>query len=114
MQNAVRHGKAMDYLVPAGAAIKGGDLIVFPGMVGVAATDGEEGDTIALETTEVYELPIDPAFGSGAIAQGVVVYATSTGKITPTQDAENPLTRAGVTWWPRAVGESFVQVKINV
>lgn len=114
MQNSKRHGRAIDYTVPDSVSVKGGDLIVFPGMVAVAATDGEEGQIIACEAEGVFELPVASGFGSGSIAQGVAVYTTESGDVTPTQDTENPLVRAGVTWAGRAPGETAVLVKINV
>ncbi len=113
MQNSLRDGRAVDYLVPEEAEISGGDLIVFPAMVAVAATDGLPGQTIACITEGVFELPLAAA-ATAAIAQGAPLYAEADGLLTPDQNEEAPfLLQAGVTWEACAKGETHAMVKIN-
>lgn len=103
MQNSVSIGRAIDY-TPA-SDVTGGQLIVLPGMVVVAATDIAAGETGACEAVGVFEL----AKASGAISQGAPVYVDSQGKITATAST----TFAGVAWRAAAAGDATVDVSIN-
>lgn len=103
MQNSVSIGRAIDY-TPA-SDVEGGQLIVLPGMVVVAATDIAAGEMGACEAVGVFEL----AKASGAVSQGAPVYVDSQGKITATATA----TFAGVAWRAAAAGDAAVDVCIN-
>ncbi len=103
MQNEVSIGRAIHYTPDKDVA--GGQLVVLPGMVAVAATDIASGETGACVAVGVFEL----AKASGAIAQGAPVYVDAQGKITATASA----TFAGVAWRAAEAGDVTVDVSLN-
>lgn len=105
MQNLVQNGETLKYRCTG--PVRGGQLIVFPDMVAVAAIDGEDGDLITLETTRVFLLP---KVKSEAIGQGVRVYVNDQKEITATASSSP----AGVAWADAAANSTEVAVKINV
>ncbi|MDR3133260.1 MAG: DUF2190 family protein [Prevotellaceae bacterium] len=109
MKNFVEDGKVLNYKV-TGAAVKSGDIVVIGKLVGVAVTDGEVGDTIAVAIEGVYKL----AKGSGALTQGAQAYVNvaESGAVTIIGTATGN-TFAGYVWADAAAGESTVAVKLS-
>lgn len=106
MQNQIQNGSTIEYT--PGVDVRGGDLIIFPGMVAVAITDIPAGSVGAAETEKVHELPKD----STAFAQGQTVYARADGTVTATS-GENTVP-AGKCWASADGNAATVAVKINV
>ena len=105
MRNKVRENRTINYK-PTTDPVKGGDLVVFPGMVAVAATDIAVDGLGACEVFGVYALPKK---AGEAIAQGVRVYVDN-GEITATEST----TVVGVTWEDAAAGDETANVGINI
>ena len=70
--NYKQDGKVLHYVVQSGDNIKSGDLVAVEDVVGVAMTDGEEGDLLAVSVEGVYGVPVPAAVGT--VNQGVKVY----------------------------------------
>lgn len=80
MQNKIQGTHLMSY-TPAGAAVKGGDLVKLgDSFYGVAVKDLAVGETGIVDTDGVFEL----AKASGAITQGAPLYIDGDGKVTAT------------------------------
>lgn len=99
-------GEVFDY--PATRTIKSGDAVVMADTVGVALTDGVNGDTIAVRVEGVFELP--KAAGA-AIEQGAAVYWDGTA--IAAGDGEGANARAGVAYVAADADDTTVQVKLN-
>lgn len=111
MKNQIEEGKTIRYTV-GDTSVKSGEVVVVGDMVGVAVTDGETGEDIALNVMGVYELPK----GTGAIDQGKKVYVAvdaeaGTKNIVATATGN---TFAGHSWAKAAAGDSTIAVKLNV
>ena len=107
MRNFIENGTTIDYQV-SGEAVKSGQLVVVGNMVGVAISNGEDGDTIALKAEGVFALPK----AAGEINQGAAVYWDNSAKNITTTDADN--TFVGIAWAKASSATSEVAVKINV
>lgn len=107
MRNFIEDGKTIDYTV-TGAAIKSGEVVVIGDRIGVAVTDGEIGETIALAVDGVYELPK----GSGALAQGTKVYVNVTEGVKTVVGAASGNTFCGFVWAKAETAAQTVAVKI--
>lgn len=105
MKNKIQDGASINYTPTADIA--GNSLVTFPALVGVAITDIAAGETGALATEGVFELPKDGT----ALALGQAVFAGVDEKVTAT-GGENAL-RVGVAWTDAAGNAPFVPVKIN-
>ncbi|MCC4600296.1 DUF2190 family protein [Xanthomonas melonis] len=68
MKNAHQDGRVLDITLTAAA--KSGQVVVIGKLVGVAVTDGEIGDTIAVHVEGVFRLP---KLGTAVFAVGTVV-----------------------------------------
>ncbi|MDR1946647.1 MAG: DUF2190 family protein [Desulfovibrio sp.] len=113
MTNYVRNGKTITLL--ADEDVKGGDLVLFPGMVAVASTDIPAGKIGACDTEGVFDLGNKSA---GAIQQGETVYAAADGTLSAyatsgVDEAVVENLRVGVAWVAAATAATTVQVKIN-
>lgn len=106
MKNKVSEGKTFDFKV-TDTDIKSGDIVVASDIAGVALTDGKVGETIAIAVEGVYSLPK----GSGAIAQGKMVYFNTTDKNIVTTASGN--TFIGYAWNAAAAGDPVIPVKIS-
>lgn len=106
MKNFIQDGKTIDYTV-TGTAIKSGDVRMVEDLAGVAVTDGEVDDIIAMNVTGVYELKK----GAGAIKQGQKVYVDAGGTGIVATNTGNKL--AGTAWEAAAAGDTTVLVKLN-
>ena len=106
MQNQKVDGIKINH-TPA-ADIKGGDLVLFPAMVAVAAVDIKAGKTGVLVTEGVFELPKDAT----ALAQGQAVFAKADGSVSATSGAGD--LQAGVAWADAAGNDGGALVKINM
>lgn len=106
MKNFIENGTTIDYTV-SGEAVKSGQIVVIEKIVGVALTDGEVGETIALRTEGVYALPK----ATGVINQGAAVYFDNSAKNITTTDTGNTL--VGVAWAKAESASATVAVKIN-
>lgn len=102
MRNRISSGRAISY-VPQ-EDVSGGELVVFPGFVAVAATDICKGELGALETEGVFDLPK----ASGAISQGGALYLDSDKKLAASGE-----TFVGVAWEGAAANSQFVACRIN-
>lgn len=107
MQNSIRQGRSLDFTPTAD--VQGGDLIAFPHMVAVAATDIAAGAVGACEAVGVFDLPKDGT----AVAQGQAVFVVD-GSGTVTASGTGNALRAGVAWADAAGSAGTVAVKINV
>lgn len=87
--------------------VKGGDLVKIGDLHGVAVTDGDGTNLVAVQTAGVFTLPKTTA--ATVIAQGAKVYAAS-GKVNTT-DTNAFL---GYAWAASANGEETVDVGINM
>jgi len=99
-------GEVFDWT--ATAAVKSGDLVAMANTVGVALTDAEVGDVIAVRVEGVFELP--KAAGA-EIEQGAAVYWDGT--TIAAGDGEGANARAGVAYVAAAAADTTVQVKLN-
>ena len=80
MQNKIQGTHLMSY-TPAGAAVKGGDLVQLgDSFYGVAVKDRAVGETGIVDTDGVFELPK----ATGAVTQGAPLYIGADGKVTTT------------------------------
>lgn len=73
-------GNPLDVVLTA--AVSSSDVVVAGSIVGIASTDGEIGDTIAIDTEGCHELTKTDATQTYTV--GAKVYATSAGAITST------------------------------
>ena len=103
--NFVQKGEALHYLVKAGDNIKSSDLVAVGQVVGIAITDGVEGELLAVSVEGVYSVPVPVAVGD--IAQGAFIYYDSTTKEITTDDGD---LLVGWAWEASAAG--FVPVKL--
>ena len=105
MKNFVEDGKVIQHTLSA--AVKSGDVVVIGKMVGVAVTDGADGDTIAVALDGVYSLPkVTGALAKGAAAYVVASDVTITGTATSN-------TFAGYVWKAAASADATVEVKLS-
>ena len=106
--NFRQEGKVLHYLVQAGDNIKSGDLVAVNDVVGVAITDGVEGELLAVSVEGVYEVEVPAAAGN--ISQGKAVYFDAGAKeitLTPGSNIQ-----IGWAWEDGAPGE-VVPVKLR-
>jgi predicted RecA/RadA family phage recombinase len=111
MKNQLSDGQLLPYVVPVGKSVKSGDAVVVSALVGVAVTDGAEGERVPLATVGVFTL----IKGTGAISQGAKVYASvdaQSGEVTMVTTASGN-TLAGIAWADAAAGDAFVNVKLK-
>lgn len=105
MKNFVQEGDVIT--IVAAAAINSGDAVVVGSKVGVAVTDAEIGDSVAVALEGVYTLPKKAA---DTIDQGQVVYwDADPGEITETS-TDN--TVAGIAWAAAGGSTTTVQVRL--
>lgn len=104
MKNFIQDGNTIDYKV-AGSTIKGGDLRMIEDVAAVAVTDGAVGETVAMHTSGVFEVPKD----TGVIKQGQKVYTTGSSVGT----SETGAKFAGYAWEEAASTATTVLVKLN-
>jgi predicted RecA/RadA family phage recombinase len=105
MRNSKRIGRCVDYT--ATEDVMGGDLVAFPGFVGVASTDIPAGESGACEVEGVFELPKV----AGAIAQGTVLYLNGAA-VTAVKPASGE-GFVGVAWEDAAAAATTVEARIN-
>ena len=100
MAKEVQNGRYIDVVLSEDVAV--GDVVALSGICGVAMATGLTGETIAVDTEGVYEVPTDATFSIGA----EVFYDPAAGKAVASGDH-----RMGV-----AVGADagVVLVKLNV
>ena len=106
--NFIQLGEVLHYVAQAGDDIKSGDLVAVNDVVGVAITDGIEGELLAVSVQGVYEVPVPAA--SGNIAQGKTVYYDATAKEITLTATSNLF--IGWAWEDGAPGE-VVPVKLR-
>lgn len=68
MTRFISSAEKFNYIVPSGG-VKSDDVVIAGGLVGVAMSDGEEGDTIACLRSGIFRFPK----AAGAIEQGAEV-----------------------------------------
>jgi len=95
MKNFVQPGDSIT--LPAPSAVTSGDIVTVGALVGVAATDAETGEGVALATRGVFDLPK----GVEVFTVGDVVEASG-GAVT----ALNTGTRVGIVVAAAASGET--------
>lgn len=106
MKNQICEGKVLDYTV-ADTAVKSGDIVIVEDMAGVAVTDGEVDETIAVNVEGVYSLPKNGA----AIPQGKKVYYNATDKNIVAAATGN--TFIGYAWNAATAGDKTINVKLS-
>lgn len=106
MKNYIQDGNVINYTVPAGG-VTSGDAVQIGEIVGVAVTDGDEGDIIAVQLTGVFELP---KVTGTAFAAGDVLYLNTDGKLTATA-TDNPV--AGKCWAAAASADTVALVRLD-
>jgi predicted RecA/RadA family phage recombinase len=107
--NFKREGKALHYLVPTGVAIKSGELVAVKDVVGVAITDGAEGELIALHSEGVFDIPVPALVGD--IAQGKAIYYNATAKLIGLQIIDGYF---HIGWaWDDGLAGGVVPVKLR-
>lgn len=104
MKTYKQKGDVMHYTVPDGNTVKSGDVVVVGSFAGIATTDGQPGDLIALGAVEVYTVPT----GNTPIKQGQKVYWDTTAKEAVPTTGDVYL---GVAWDDSIGGE--VDVKLG-
>lgn len=105
MKNFVQPGKVVDYQNGTGSAIKSGDVVVFPGGVGIAAVD--------IPVAGVGSVQIEGVFTcakatSLAIAQGDKLYYDATNHVFNKTAMSNTL--SGFAFLPALSADVLVQV----
>lgn len=83
MQNHVQKGEILDLVL--GADVSSGDVVVSGSLVGIATTDGLNGETIAVAMSGVYEL----TKASVAITSGAKLYYSATNSNVTTSATGN-------------------------
>lgn len=106
MRNFVQRGDTID--VTAAAAIKSGDGVIVGSIFGIANVDAAIGDTFALDTVGVFNLPKVSAL---AIAVGDAVYWDSANKVVTKTAGGN--TKIGVAIAAAANPSPTVNVRLN-
>lgn len=106
MRNFVQRGDTID--VTAAAAIKSGDGVIVGSIFGIANVDAAIGDTYALDTVGVFNLPKVNAL---AIAVGDAVYWDSANKVVTKTAGGN--TKIGVAVTAAANPSATVNVRLN-
>lgn len=92
------------YIVPESGSVKSGGVVISGGLIGIAATDGAEGDAVACVRSGAFELPK----ASGAITQGAACYwDASAGNVTTTESTN---TKIGAAAAAAASGDESVVV----
>ena len=105
MKNYIQKGDVIT--IVAAAAIDSGDAVLVGSKVGVAVTDAEIGDSVAVALEGVFSLPKKAA---DTIDQGQIVYwDADPGEITETS-TDN--TVAGVAWAAAGAATTSVQVRL--
>lgn len=88
MKNQIASGNVLDYVVPVSTTIVSGQAVLIGDVLGIAVTDGAEGDTIAVNVEGVYSIPKV----AGEMLQGTVVYWNHTqSKVTLTTTGFKPV-----------------------
>lgn len=104
--NKIKRGERLDITLTAIAA--SGDVVVVGDILGVAVTGGAIGDTVAVDTEGVFDVP--KATGQ-AWAVGNTLYWDATAKNFTTTSTSNK--RAGIAAAVQASGDVTGYVKIN-
>lgn len=103
MKNHIQEGKFLDYTVPSGG-VTSGALVEFGDLIGIAVTDGDENDVVAIAVTGVFEV----AKATGAITAGQSLYFDSGNDNLTTTAASNKFAGFAV----EAQGSSDTTVKV--
>lgn len=112
--NSVQPGNSIE--VTLSSSINAGEARQFGDLIGVAAVDGESGDTITFYTEGVFDLPkYTDGVGStdDSIDQGQTVYWDSSDGSMRFDDDSGTDDPGGKAWEDAADGASTVKVKIN-
>ena len=116
MKNYVQKGDYLQWTIPAASPatqVASGDLVTIGDTVGVAASSGESGDTIAVALEGVFSVPKD----SSNIALGVQLYVDANGDATinPDNGASPPVAHKalGVAFTAAGTSATSVEVKIG-
>lgn len=109
--NYHQDGTTLDYTNATGSAILSGAPVVIGGLLAVAIADIAPGETGAVKTTGVFELPK----GANAIEQGAAVdFDVSEGAVDVIGTAASgDLTGCGVAWQAADAEDATVHVKLN-
>lgn len=106
MTNYIQKGNVL--LVLLAAAVDSGDILAKGEVIGVAATDGAIGDTIAVNVEGVYDLPKE----SGAIDQGAKLYFKASAGTVTTDDETGDNEFIGYAWEGAVIAAPSVPVKL--
>lgn len=112
----IANGNRFNYTV-SGSAVSSGDPIFMEDILGIAETDGEVGDTIAVDVTGVHTVVKDTGVGK-AFAQGQKVYwDASNDECTPDADdggSPTPTAFAHIGWAYTAAGANDTTVNVRL
>lgn len=111
MKNFIQPGKTLSLVAPY--AVDSGDLVVSGAIVGVASGDADNGASVDVAVSGVFELPKVPAV---TFTQGEIVYTTPTGgPVTDNTDADSNsggTVKVGYAVQAAGVGVSTVKVRL--
>lgn len=105
MKNYVQRANSIDLV--AANTVKGGDVVVQGTLIGVAVSDGDGVNKIAVTLTGVFELPK----ATGAVTVGVALYFDATNKVVTTTSSGN--TAIGPAFSAAASGDATVLVALK-
>ena len=106
MKNFIQPGNTVTVTLTAAAS--SGDVVIVNNLVGIAATDGANGDDIEIQVTGVFELPKTSANTPGQFA--LAYWDTSAGEVTTTS-TDNTL--IGVFTEAYGSGTTVANVRLN-
>ena len=106
MKNYIQTGNVLTVLLAA--AVDSGDILASGDVIGVAATDGAIGETIAVNVEGVYDLPKE----SGEVTQGQKLYFKEANGTVSTDDETGDNEFIGYAWEPAATAAASVAVKL--
>lgn len=105
MKNFVQRSNSIDAVLAN--TVKGGDVVILGGLIGVAYTDGDGENKQAVALEGVFELPK----ATGAITAGAALYYDATNKVVTTTSSGN--TAIGPAFSAAASGDATVLVALK-
>ena len=106
MKNFVQVGD--NITIPAPAPVVSGELVIAGSLFGIASTDAETGESVALSTTGVFEMS---KVAADDITLGAVAYYDDTTDLVTTTASGN--TKIGVAVEAAGNGAGTVRVRLN-
>lgn len=106
MKNFVQRADAIHTVL--GNTVKGGDVVVLGGLVGVAVSDGNGTDLCTVQTKGVFNLPKADTI---TFTQGATVYWDATNKNCTSTATDN--TALGLAWKAAASADESVEVALS-